>query len=29
MMGSGIVYVSARAGMEVILKDVTIDGAKR
>ena len=29
MMGSGIAYVSARAGMEVILKDVTIDGAKK
>jgi len=29
MMGSGIAYVSARAGMDVILKDVTIDGAKK
>ncbi len=29
MMGAGIAYVSAKAGMNVILKDVTIEGAER
>ncbi len=29
MMGSGIAYVSARAGMEVVLKDVTLEGAEK
>ena len=29
MMGAGIAYVSAKAGMEVVLKDVTIEGAER
>lgn len=29
MMGAGIAYVSARAGMEVVLKDVTKDGAEK
>ena len=29
MMGAGIAYVSAKAGMEVVLKDVTIEGAEK
>ena len=29
MMGAGIAYVSAKAGMEVVLKDISIDGAER
>ncbi len=29
MMGAGIAYVSAYAGMEVVLKDVTIEGAQK
>jgi 3-hydroxyacyl-CoA dehydrogenase/enoyl-CoA hydratase/3-hydroxybutyryl-CoA epimerase len=29
MMGAGIAYVSARAGMQVVLKDVSIDAAER
>lgn len=29
MMGAGIAYVSAKAGMEVILKDVSIEGAEK
>jgi 3-hydroxyacyl-CoA dehydrogenase/enoyl-CoA hydratase/3-hydroxybutyryl-CoA epimerase len=29
MMGAGIAYVSARAGYEVVLKDVTIEAAER
>lgn len=29
MMGAGIAYVSAKAGIEVILKDVTIEGAEK
>ena len=29
MMGAGIAYVSAKAGMDVVLKDVTIEGAER
>jgi 3-hydroxyacyl-CoA dehydrogenase/enoyl-CoA hydratase/3-hydroxybutyryl-CoA epimerase len=29
MMGSGITYVSARAGLEVVLLDTTIENAKR
>jgi len=29
MMGAGIAYVSAYAGMEVVLKDVTIEGANK
>ncbi len=29
MMGAGIAYVSAYAGMEVILKDVTLEGAEK
>ncbi len=29
MMGAGIAYVSAYAGMEVVLKDVTIEGAEK
>ena len=29
MMGAGIAYVSAKAGMEVILKDVSVEGAKK
>ncbi len=29
MMGAGIAYVSAKAGMEVVLKDVTLEGAER
>ena len=29
MMGAGIAYVSAKAGMEVILKDISIEGAER
>jgi 3-hydroxyacyl-CoA dehydrogenase/enoyl-CoA hydratase/3-hydroxybutyryl-CoA epimerase len=29
MMGAGIAYVSARAGMEVILKDVTMESAQK
>ena len=29
MMGAGIAHVCARAGMEVVLKDVTVDNAER
>ena len=29
MMGAGIAYVSAKAGMDVILKDVTVEGAEK
>ncbi|MEU5696064.1 3-hydroxyacyl-CoA dehydrogenase NAD-binding domain-containing protein [Actinosynnema sp. NPDC020468] len=29
MMGAGIAEVSAKAGIEVVLKDVTVEGAKR
>lgn len=29
MMGAGIAYVSAKAGMEVVLKDVTMEGAQK
>lgn len=29
MMGAGIAYVSAKAGMEVVLKDVSLEGAER
>ncbi|MGK0388303.1 MAG: 3-hydroxyacyl-CoA dehydrogenase/enoyl-CoA hydratase/3-hydroxybutyryl-CoA epimerase [Maribacter sp.] len=29
MMGAGIAYVSAKAGMEVVLKDVNIEGAEK
>lgn len=29
MMGAGIAYVSARAGMEVVLKDVSIEAAEK
>jgi 3-hydroxyacyl-CoA dehydrogenase/enoyl-CoA hydratase/3-hydroxybutyryl-CoA epimerase len=29
MMGQGIAYVSARAGIEVILRDVTLDAARK
>ena len=29
MMGAGIAYVSAKAGMEVVLKDVTQEGAEK
>lgn len=29
MMGAGIAYVSAKAGMEVVLKDVAIEGAEK
>lgn len=29
MMGAGIAYVAARAGIEVVLKDVTVDAAER
>ncbi len=29
MMGAGIAYVSSKAGMEVVLKDVTIEGAEK
>ena len=29
MMGAGIAYVSAKAGMEVVLKDVTIENAEK
>lgn len=29
MMGAGIAYVSAKAGMDVVLKDVTMEGAER
>ncbi len=29
MMGAGIAYVSARAGMEVVLKDVSVAGAEK
>lgn len=29
MMGAGIAYVSAKVGMDVVLKDVTIEGAEK
>ena len=29
MMGAGIAYVSAKAGMEVVLKDITVEGAEK
>ena len=29
MMGAGIAYVSAKAGMEVVLKDLTVEGAEK
>src|SRR5690606_27283958 len=29
MMGAGIAYVSAQAGLEVVLKDVSMEGAER
>lgn len=29
MMGAGIAYVSAKAGLEVVLKDVSLEGAER
>lgn len=29
MMGAGIAYVSAKAGIEVVLKDVTLEGAQK
>jgi len=29
MMGAGIAYVSAKAGMDVVLKDVTTEGAEK
>ncbi|GAB2960035.1 3-hydroxyacyl-CoA dehydrogenase NAD-binding domain-containing protein [Amycolatopsis acidiphila] len=29
MMGAGIAYVSAKAGLDVVLKDVTLDAAER
>lgn len=29
MMGAGIAYVSAKAGLEVVLKDVSVEGAER
>jgi len=29
MMGAGIAYVAAKAGLEVVLKDVTLDAAQR
>lgn len=29
MMGAGIAYVSAKVGMEVVLKDVTMEGAEK
>ncbi|WP_280231048.1 3-hydroxyacyl-CoA dehydrogenase NAD-binding domain-containing protein [Nocardia cyriacigeorgica] len=29
MMGAGIAYVTARAGIDVVLKDVTIEGARK
>jgi 3-hydroxyacyl-CoA dehydrogenase/enoyl-CoA hydratase/3-hydroxybutyryl-CoA epimerase len=29
MMGAGIAYVSARAGLDVVLKDVTLEGAEK
>lgn len=29
MMGAGIAYVSAKAGMEVVLKDVSMEGAEK
>ena len=29
MMGAGIAYVSAKAGMDVVLKDVTVEGAEK
>lgn len=29
MMGAGIAYVSAKAGMDVVLKDVTVENAER
>ncbi|ONH54126.1 3-hydroxyacyl-CoA dehydrogenase [Frankia sp. CcI49] len=29
MMGAGIAYVSAKAGIEVVLKDVTVDAAEK
>ena len=29
MMGAGIAYVSAKAGMDVVLKDVSVEGAEK
>ena len=29
MMGAGIAYVSAKAGMEVVLKDISLEGAEK
>ena len=29
MMGAGIAYVSAKAGMEVVLKDISVEGAEK
>ena len=29
MMGAGIAYVSAKAGMSVVLKDVSLEGAEK
>ncbi len=29
MMGAGIAYVSAKAGFEVVLKDVSIEAAQK
>ncbi|MCW2597562.1 MAG: putative fatty acid oxidation complex alpha-subunit [Jatrophihabitans sp.] len=29
MMGAGIAYVSARAGMQVVLKDISLEGAEK
>ena len=29
MMGAGIAYVSAKVGMDVVLKDVTMEGAEK
>ncbi|ALL79729.1 3-hydroxyacyl-CoA dehydrogenase (plasmid) [Pseudonocardia sp. EC080610-09] len=29
MMGAGIAYVSAKAGLDVVLKDITVDAAER
>jgi 3-hydroxyacyl-CoA dehydrogenase len=29
MMGAGIAYVSAKAGMDVVLKDVSVENAEK